>query len=395
MSNKILIDGELYDSETGELINEVQQVEVEIVENQLPMIVCNGGTHIQTNTEQLKKELIVHLAKYDVEVTEETEKEASKMATELNKLAIDLNKKRLEVGKLIKKPADDLKTSIDELIDIVQDKRVELLQGVEVFKQKRFGLIRSLLIFKLESLYNELKVSGKYRVCSIEPLVVEGSLGNTKLSKKAIESLESMVRRVKALEDAVTIREMQLELKCNKAGLITNIELNEVQHFIEDDNYDEILEDMINSRLEIERKVKENAEKQEQLRLEAIEKQKTEDEARRKEDDIRKEAFRLSELERVEREKNEAIENIRLEAERKEKQRLDDILAKEIEEANRLKAIEDAKLLQEKETGKKIVRLTAVFEIEVNADLDDMKVLTKYKDKLASEYTTLKSVSVN
>ena len=64
-----------------------------------------------------------------------------------------------------------------------------------------------------------------------------------------------------------------------------------------------------------------------------------------------------------------------------------------LEEANRLKAIEDAKLLQEKETGKKIVRLTAVFEIEVNADLDDMKVLTKYKDKLASEYTTLKSVA--
>ena len=73
MSNNILIDGELYDSETGELINEVEQVEVEIIEDSLPDIVCNGGTHIKTNTEQLKRELILHLEKYDIEVKDVTE----------------------------------------------------------------------------------------------------------------------------------------------------------------------------------------------------------------------------------------------------------------------------------------------------------------------------------
>ena len=57
MSNNILTGGELYDSETGELINEVEQIEVEVIENTLPDIICNGGTHIRTNTIQLKQEL--------------------------------------------------------------------------------------------------------------------------------------------------------------------------------------------------------------------------------------------------------------------------------------------------------------------------------------------------
>ena len=101
----LVIDGEVYDSETGELINTVEQVEAVIVENNLPSIVCKGGTHIQVNTEQLKRELAIYLEKYDIEVTEDNEKESSKKATELNKLANDLNKSRLDLAKEIKKPA--------------------------------------------------------------------------------------------------------------------------------------------------------------------------------------------------------------------------------------------------------------------------------------------------
>ena len=68
MSTAILAEyGKLYDSETGEaLVNELEQVEVEVVEDTLPSIICNGGTHIQTNTEQLKKELVIYLKKYDI-----------------------------------------------------------------------------------------------------------------------------------------------------------------------------------------------------------------------------------------------------------------------------------------------------------------------------------------
>ena len=69
MKDAILIDGELYDSETGELINEVEQVEVEVLEDSLPAIICDGGTHIKTNTEQFNRELSIYLEKYDIEVT--------------------------------------------------------------------------------------------------------------------------------------------------------------------------------------------------------------------------------------------------------------------------------------------------------------------------------------
>ena len=131
-------NGEKYNAVTGELINEVEQVEAEIIEDNLPDIVCNGGTHIKTNTEQLKRELSSYLEKYDVEVTADTEKDCSKMATELNKLSKDLDDKRKSTAAIIKKPADDLKIAVDELIAIVQNKRTVILEGVNIFKQRRF-----------------------------------------------------------------------------------------------------------------------------------------------------------------------------------------------------------------------------------------------------------------
>lgn len=346
MEKAILIDGELYDGETGELINQVEQVEVEVIEDNLPNIICNGGTHIQTNTEQLKRELTKYLEKYDVEVTEETEKDCSKMATELNKLAGNLDKKRKETASIIKKPADDLKIAIDELISIIQEKRTNILNGVEVFKQNRFTSIRTLLKYKIEEFYKEFKVSEKYQVCNIEPLVLEGSLAKTNLSKSAIESLKSMVQKVKILEDTVTIREMQLELKCDKAGLLTLIELDEVKHIIEDSDYDLKLDDMILKRVETQEKIKKQ-----------IEEQKAKEEEILRQNEIKKQ--------------NEALEF----EERKK-------AFEEQKKQNELKKVEEV----QKETGKKIIEFKAIFKVEVNIDVDDEKVFDKFFKSLKEQY---------
>lgn len=340
MSNNILIDGELYDSETGELINEVEQVEVEVIENTLPDIICNGGTHIRTNTIQLKQELAKYLAKYDVEVTEDTEKDCSKMATELNKLAGNLDKKRKETAAIIKKPADELKIAIDELIAIVQEKRTSILDGVNVFKQKRFDFIRTLLKAKVEELYLQYKVSSKYQVCNIEPLVVEGSLSKVALSKSALDALELLVMKVKKLEDEVTIREMQLSIKCDNAGLITPIELDEVQNIIENENYNELLESMINKRVELQEQVKRQLEQ-------------------RKQDLIKEEELRKQQ-----------------EKENKEKQEKEKVIE------------------QQKETGKKIVKLVATFEVEVNSDVPDSKVWSKYVVELQKQFSTFINLEI-
>ena len=343
MSNNILIDGELYDSETGELINEVEQVEVEVIENTLPDIICNGGTHIKTNTIQLKKELAIYLAKYDVEVTEDTEKDCSKMATELNKLAKTLDDKRKETAAIIKKPADELKIAVDELISIVQNKRASILEGVNVFKQKRFDFIRILLKAKVEELYLQYKVSSKYQVCNIEPLVVEGSLSKVSLSKSALDALELLVMKVKKLEDEVTIREMQLSIKCDNAGLITPIELDEVQNIIENENYNELLESMINKRVELQEQVKKQLEQQEQRKQDLI-----------KEEELRKQQNQLNE-----------------------------------DKQQQQKVIE-----QQKETGKKIVKLVATFEVEVNADVVDNKVWSKYVVELQKQFSTFVNLEI-
>lgn len=401
----MLIDGELYDGETGELINEVEQVEAEILEDTLPAIICNGGTHIKTNTIQLKKELVVYLEKYDIEVTEDTEKEAAKTATVLNKLAKDLNSKRLEVSREIKKPAEALKDSIDELIELIQEKRTDILEKVEVFKTKRMDILKDLLIKELNSLYETHKVSEKYCVVDITPLIKETSMGKSKLSKSALESLESMVRKVKALEDAVTIRELQLEMTCKNKGLEFAIELDEIQHIIQEDDYDMQLNTMIENRLAIQERMKEKAiqeakEREEQIKAEEEKKAKIleqqrlaeiEKEAKERE---QREAFRISELARVEREKDEAIQRVKDEAIEKENARLAEI---ERVEAERLQKIENARLAKEKaekESGKKIVTLIATFEIEVNADVDEEKVLAKYEDKIKKDFSTFKSLTV-
>lgn len=384
MEKVILIDGQEFDAETGELINEVEQVEVEVIEDILPAIVCNGGTHIQTNTEQLKKELVNHLAKYDVEVTQETEKEASKMATELNKLAKDLNTKRLAVGKEIKKPADALKKSIDELIDIVQNKRTDIINQVNVFKEKRFTIIRFKLEEYRDKLFKDLEVSEKYQFLDIESLVIEGSLGKSELTKKAKESVESMVRRIKALEDAVRIRTLQLKITCLDAGLEYPIELHEVESFIKEDDYDSRLKVMIDARLLVEKQVKEKAE------AEA---------GRRKQEQIEAQE---REITRVQKEKDDAIQRVKDEAIAKENARLAELAKKEEEELERqrIEAEEVARLEREKyeheqASNKRIVTLDAVFNVEVPLSVDSEKVYTKFKKQLEEMFAqTFESLTV-
>ena len=342
-NNQILIDGELFDATTGELINEVEQVEVEVIEDTLPNIVLSGGTHIKTNTEQLKKELVSYLKKYDVEVTEDNEKDCSKLATELNSLSKDLDTKRKSVASEIKKPADDLKSAVDELISIIQEKRTKILNDVEIYKSKRMDFLRTLLNAKLVELYDIYKVSEKYQVCNIEPLVLEGSLAKSQLSKKALESLDLMVAKVKRIEDSVIIREMQLELKCSDAGLITPIELKEVEHIIELPGYDVVLQEMISKRVEIQEQVKKQLEDQELKRQEIL-----------KQEEIKK-------------------QNQALEQEEKAKQEI---------------------IEKQKETGKKKIVLVATFEVEVNSDIEDNKVWSKYVVELQKNFKSFVNLEI-
>jgi len=403
-------DGLIYDSETGELLNEVEQVEVEVIEDTLPDIICNGGTHIKTNTEQLKKELVKYLEKYDIEVTQDTEKDeegnilsigekdASKMATELNKLAKDLNTKRLAVGKEIKKPADELKNSIDELIKLVQDKRVSILEDVEVYKQKRFTIIRHKLEQHRDKLFEDMKVSDSYRFLDIDVLVVEGSMGKSELSKKAKESLESMVRAIKAIEDAVTIRTLQLKVTCLDAGLEYPIELHEVQRFIKDNDYDDKLKVMIDARLQVEKQVKEKAEKEAEAKRLAFaqEEERKAREAKMLEEQakIQAEQDRLSEIQRIEDEKNAEIARIKREAEEKEQARIAEEQRAIKEEKERLAKIEADKLAQEQATGKKVITLVATFEMEVARNIKEEDVLDRFKTKLLEVSSTFKDIEI-
>ncbi len=259
-----------------------------------------------------------------------------------------------------------LKASIDELITMVQDKRADLLEGVEVYKSKRFKIIRGLLEQERDKLFEDMKVSENYRFLDIEVLVVEGSFGKSKLSKKAIESLESMVRRIKALEDAVTIRTLQLKVTCIDAGLQFPIELNEVEAFIKEDDYDERLTLMIESRLKVEKQVKERAEKEAEEKRRAFERE----EQRKKDDAERIEAQKIADAEREEQRKIDE-ENQRIEREKAEEQRK-----------------KDEVLRQQQESGSKKVMIQASFEVEVPLKITDEQVLNKFKKQLEEMFTT-------
>ena len=329
MANMV-IDGEIYDGDTGELINTIEQVEAPIIEAHLPAIVCKGGTHIQVNTEQLKNELVEYLKKYDIEVTEETEKEASKKATELNKLADDLNKARLHVGREIKKPADELKEKVDELIDIIQGRRKSILEKVDVFKQNRFDTIRTLLKHEAGLLYQLHGVEKEYQKADIEKLVVESSLAKVALSKKAVDALEGMVLKCKNIQSNVKIRLLELPLKGQE--LTAPLTRYDVEHILELDDfeYSEALAKLIQNRLDVERRV---------------------EEAR-----LAKEAQQAQAVKAFE-EKKEALEKAKQE-----------------------------------EVGVKIVEITAIFRVEVSTSVDNARVIEKYKTALAEKFSTLVSV---
>lgn len=168
-------------------------------------------------------------------------------------------------------------------------------------------------------------------------------MAKVQLSKSALESLEFMVIKVKKLEDEVTIREMQLELKCSNAGLITPIQLNEVESIIEDSDYDEKLEKMIKNRLEIEDRAKALIKMQEEQK-----------ETLAKEEELKKQQQKENE-----------------------------------EQKEQLKVLE-----KQKETGKKIVKLVATFEVEVNADVADNKVWSKYVVELQKQFSTFVNLEI-
>ncbi len=338
-----LIEGILVDSETGEIINEVEEVEVVVEENQLPEIFLKGGTHIKCNIKQLETSLIEHLKSFDIEVTAETEKDASKQATELNKIATNLNKSRLAVAKEIKKPADELKTAVDGLIELVQEKRTDIIEKVEVFKSARFDKIKDLLEFELVRLYTAYSILEEYQTVDILPLVKEDSLGKTELSKKALASLDSLVIKCQSIQSNVKIRLLELPLKCQ--DLEVPLEEKDIKHIIKLDEFDynEALDKLISDRLDLEERMEANR----------VAKEKREKEA----------------------------EEARIEREAK---------AKEQEE---LKKQEEVKKV-EKETGKKRVRIVATFEVEVNADKDEKEVLTAYRAKLFNEYKSLKTIEL-
>jgi len=332
MSNQILIDGELFDGETGELINKVEEVEVVVEENKLPEIFFKGGTHIQVNLKQLETHLKEHLEQFDIEVTAETEKDASKQATQLNKIAKDLNSARLTVAKEIKKPADDLKKAVDSLIEMVQEKRTDILDKVEVFKSARMENIKYHLEAELGLLYTQYNIDIDYQDMDVSHLVKEENFAKETLSKKGREAIERMALKQKSIQDNVKIRLLELPLACKEMQVPLTAE--EITHIIKLDEADYIieLEKLVIARLDLEQKMEEKRIANEELEL--IQKEK-------------------------------ALE----------------VKQKEIQEV-------------QQETGKKVITITATFEVEVPIDKDNKEVLHKYKNKLYSDFTTLVDVRI-
>ena len=274
----IVIDGEVFDSETGELINKVEEIEVAVEKNELPEIYFKGGTHIQVNIKQLENSLVEYMDNFNIEVTEENEKQARKKTSELNKIALDLNKARIAVAKEIKKPADDLKKAVDGLIEIVQSKREDLLKKVSIFKEKRMDELRTLLKVELEKLYHKYSIQDEFKTVDIEEFVREDSLGKTNLSKKAQEFLNARVVKCKMTQDNVKIRLLELPLSCGGMKIpLTGEDIKDIIKLDEAD-YNLALQKKVDERLELEFKLEQQREAEEERKLkqeeERIEKQK-------------------------------------------------------------------------------------------------------------------------
>lgn len=224
------------------------------------------------NFEAVKAQLLEGIQKYEIEVTEENLPEAKKMATELNKLSTVINKVKSNKVKEISAPIEIFKNQVSELVEICQNGREKILAQVKVFEDQTRIKVKELIDQEFASQLDAAGIRHEFRNVTIEDLVGISKISKSgSLTKGAKDDVAKKVADIKALQDKVDMRLLQLENAGLKAGLKSPLRREHVEPFImaPDDQYDihlsRIISIEVSRQMEAETKFRQEQEQKPQL----------------------------------------------------------------------------------------------------------------------------------
>jgi len=303
---------------------------------------------VTANFDDLKSYLSVEVAKYDIEVKEDTVKDAKKLATELNAVTKGINAVKKEQLAILEAPAKKFKEQIAELNGIIQDGREKILVQVRGYEERTLQEINDLIVAKEMEEYQTQELSEEYHGINFSDLVLLGSITKTgNLTKKVIDEIVARVAKAKAVERAVEMRLLQLENECYKAGLKVPLSHEYIKEFLkaEDEVYHARLTHLISLELQRQEKAEAKAKFNADLEAERLLKQAEEQ---------KKRAIKAEEALEVAEKKAETV----------------------------VEAKKDPTPIAEAPEGKKTLRIAIAFDIIVREGATDDKVLSKMRDLL-------------
>lgn len=210
------------------------------------LIVKTQPPVLDTNYEALKAHLVQELEKYNVVVTADTVKGAKALATELNATKKQLDDRRkLEVAKA-SEPIKAFDAQMKELVSLCEDGRQKILNQVRNFEAETLAQAERLMLALRDNLYMVLRVETEFQTATVAPKLASLT-GTGKLSRAAMDEVESAVDKCLVLQQRTNLRLSQLENECHRAGLHSPLTREHVEGilFAEESKYQDALQGMI------------------------------------------------------------------------------------------------------------------------------------------------------
>ena len=162
------------------------------------LVVQAGEIKISSNLGDIKKEALEIAKKYDVAVTVDNIKEARALGTDLNKMKASVKNIVKENLSILNQPINAFKDEAKEVDTILEDARQKLVQGVKVFddgrrlehKQK----LEEFFAFRLK----EEGLGGHVNTGVSDLVSLTGLTSSGELNKKSKDDIEALVMKIKS-----------------------------------------------------------------------------------------------------------------------------------------------------------------------------------------------------
>ena len=191
---------------------------------------------------------------------------AKKIMADLNKSAKFIDTFRKDKVSVESVAIDLFKSNVKDYLALIDEKRDEIKKNVEVFEREQKDKILKELSLYCEEFVKLQNIREQFKEVEIIDLMVLGSVTSKgALTKGARESIEARVMVCLSKQDKYDFRLLNLENESRKAGLEAILTITHIQGIISLDNdaeYQTRLNELISSEVERQNVVKANLQRQ-------------------------------------------------------------------------------------------------------------------------------------